>query len=188
MIYTFTGTVTSLNDVGGAGASAGLFVGAPVRYEVLIDFEADGIVQTYGVDEVQVDEADAYYIRDYFYAEYLGGTTLATDFEVFQLLDRLNFVGLNETAIEADREQGSLYLGNLLTFGGGGGFVLDWGIGTSITAAEHWTVGSDGGLLIAAVTLDEIQPAPEPHRSVMLLAGIGMMGALYRRRIWGSSA
>jgi len=53
-----------------------------------------------------------------------------------------------------------MYLGNLLSFGGGGGFVSDSGVGTEVTAVERWSVGSDSGTVLADVTLEDIQPVP----------------------------
>ena len=75
------------------------------KVSATVDFEADGIVRTLGVDEVQEDEASAFIITDNFYAEYLGGTTLATDFEVNQPIDRVNLVGQNWTTLESGLEQ-----------------------------------------------------------------------------------
>jgi hypothetical protein len=68
----------------------------------------------------------------------------------------------------------------------GGTVATTWGAGDTlwIRWVERNDVGLDHGLAIDNLTFS-VSPVPEPATYVLLLAGLGMMGAMARRRKYG---
>jgi len=180
LLMTFQGSVSTLSDLDGVASAAGISLGSAIRYTILVDFDADAIVRTDGVDEIQPDEVDANYARDHFYAEYVSGDHVASDTVGFQLSpDQTNFVGQNETYLETGEVSGSIYVGNLLTFGTDSP-VQSWGVGTVVYARDWWTNGPDSGHIAAGATLTGIVVVPEPATAALVLLGLALLARTRR--------
>jgi hypothetical protein len=180
LLVTFEGSVWTLSDLGGVASAAGISLGSTVSYTIFVDFDADAIVRTDGVDEIQPDDVSSSYAWDHFYAEYVSGDHVASDTVGFQLSpDQTNFVGQNETFLETGEISGGIYVGNLLTFGTDSP-VQSWDVGTVVYARDWWTNGPDSGHVASWATLMSIVVVPEPAAAALMLLGLTLLARTSR--------
>lgn len=181
LLLTFEGAVFTMVDVGGVAAAAGIGPTSTVQYTVLVDFAGDSLIDTDGTLEIQPDEVGPNYLFDHFYAEYVSGDHLASGSVGFQLApDQTNYVGENQTEVATGLETGSLYTGNLLTFGADT-FVQDWQVGTVVYTRDHWKIGTEVGHVASWTTLTSIVPVPEPGTASLLALGLLALARRPRR-------
>ncbi len=105
-LYTFEGNITAINtDAGGLIAAAGLAVGSPVTYSVIIDLNDDGYVISNSIGyDPRVDSATF----DYFYADYSSGSL----FQGSTLFEGANVLAYHYGINYLNADQGSVFVGS----------------------------------------------------------------------------
>jgi hypothetical protein len=180
-LYTFEGNVTAINtDAGGLIADAGLVVGSPVTYSVIIDLDADGYLISNSIGHSpRVDTATF----DYFYTDYSGGSLFpgSTLFEGANVLEYhygMNYLNANQGSVWVGSTNSRLNIYDLQD-------VTDWAVGeTTFDAindgyndANQWSK-----LTVLNMTLTSKTLVPIPGAAWLFGPGlIGLMG--FRKKL-----
>ncbi|MDY6990730.1 MAG: VPLPA-CTERM sorting domain-containing protein [Thermodesulfobacteriota bacterium] len=182
MYYTFEGTVTDITqDDAGAIAAAGVSVGDPVSYVMIVDFEADGTETLVNGDTITKMDTTT---NDYFFSDYVGGSLIdevnGGFFDGDTDVAEYNWGQNQDTMIVDYGALHGLSMDNRVSAIGFTTMVSDWHVGFSVPMLTESAFDDDGNqstIVCESITLTKISAVPIPAAVWLLSSGLlGLVG------------
>ncbi len=179
-VYTFQGTISSINLDNGGLIGTNYQVGDSVEYKVAIDFDADGYIKNANLTDPTIQSDTA--TLDRFYADFISGDIIQGD-DNFQgaEVEEYNF---GNNYLNAD--QGAIYVGTYNSYLTIYDLqdVVDWEEGESTFDAYtlgYNTSNEQSKFTIFNMTLTDITPVPVPGAIWLLCSGLLGLAGLKRK-------